>query len=174
MLICVFANHQVFARKIVRIFGDITPEDAESEGRMLSELCRPGRSKAVVEVIKHGWLPRHPSMYYMDMEYCPETLESRIHGAGQKAQGSESGSVLESMSCQVEVETLSTRATEATTIDESNAPSPEFDWESVVDIIEDVNRGLVYLHHNSTVHRDLKPKNGNRYPLASWFNRLWI
>jgi len=171
VLICVFANQQVFARKIIRIFGDITPEDAESEGHMLSELGRPGRSKAVVEVIKHGWLPRHPSMYYMDMEYCPETLESRIHGAGRKAQGSESGSVLDSVSGQVEVETLSTRTTEATTIDESNAPSPEFDWQSVVDIIDDINRGLIYLHENSTVHRDLKPKNGStRYRSMSWFN----
>jgi hypothetical protein len=149
VLIYVFANQQVFARKIVRIFGDITPEDAESEGRMLSELCRPGRSKAVVEVIKHGWLPRHPSMYYMDMEHCPETLESRIHGAGQKAQGSESGSMLESVSGQVEVESLSTRTTEPMTSDESNAPSPEFDWESVVDIVDDVNRGLIYLHHST-------------------------
>lgn len=52
-----FSDDQVFARKIVRIFGDVTHEDAESEGQMLSELCQPGRSKAVVEVIKHGWLP---------------------------------------------------------------------------------------------------------------------
>ena len=95
------------------------------------------------------------------MEYCPETLESRIHGAGQKALGSESGSMLDSVSGQVEVESLWTRTTEATTVDESIPPSSEFDWESVVDILEDVNRGLVYLHQNGTVHRDLKPKNGN-------------
>jgi serine/threonine protein kinase len=157
-----FSDDQVFARKIVRIFGDITSEDAESEGRMFSELCRLGHSKAVVEVIKYGWLPRHPLMYYMDMEYCPETLESCIHGAGQKAQGSESGSVLDSGTDQMEVESLSTRMNQATTTrDESNMPSPEFDWESVVDIIDDINRGLVYLHQNGTVHRDLKPKNGN-------------
>jgi|SRR5579862_4789705 len=162
MLLSVFSDHQVFARKIVRIFGDVTPEDAENEGRMLSKLCRPGRSNAVVEVIKHGWLPRHPSMYYMDMEYCPETLESRIYAAGQKAQGSESGSVLDTVSGQVERESLSTGTTEATTTDESNEPSPDFDqWESVVDIIDDINRGLIYLHQNDTVHRDLKPKNGN-------------
>jgi len=150
----VFSDHQVFARKIVRIFGDITPEDAEREGRTLSELCRPGRSNTVVEVIKHGWLPRHPSLYYIDMEYCPETLESRIHGG-------KSGSVLDSVSGQVEVESLSTLTADPTPSDKSNEPSPDFDWESVVGIMNDINRGLIYLHENNTVHRDLKPKNGN-------------
>ena len=82
--IYVFSDHQVFARKIVRIFGDITPSDAEAEGQTLSELCRPGFSMYVVEVLKHGWLPRHPSLYYIDMEYCLETLDNRISGVGLK------------------------------------------------------------------------------------------
>ena len=47
---------------------------------MLSEVCSPGRSHTVVEVMKHGWLPRRPSLYYIDMAYCPETLENGIHG----------------------------------------------------------------------------------------------
>jgi hypothetical protein len=35
----------------------------EREGRMLSELCPPGRNPTVVVVTKHGWLPRQPSLY---------------------------------------------------------------------------------------------------------------
>jgi hypothetical protein len=41
LLNCELSDHQVFARKIVRIIGDITPEDVESEERMLSDLCQP-------------------------------------------------------------------------------------------------------------------------------------
>lgn len=106
-------------------------------------------------------------MYYMDMEYCPETLESRIHGAGQKAQDIELGSVFGGGTDQMQSESLAlpTRTTQATTSDETNTPPPEFDWESVIDIIDDINRGLVYLHQNSTVHRDLKPKNGDTQSL---------
>jgi serine/threonine protein kinase len=163
---CECADDQIFARKIVRIFGDITHEDAESEGRMLSDLCRPGGSNTVVEVTKHGWLPRHPSLYYMDMEYCLETLESRIHGAGQK---SEIASTLDSEIHEGEVDSLSTGSLAAASskIASSNDPNespPEFDWQSVVNIIEDINRGLIYLHQNKTVHRDLKPKNGTELP----------
>lgn len=134
---------------------------------MLSELCRPGRSSTVVEVTKHGWLPRHPLLYYIDMEYCPETLESRIHVAVQKTRTCESVSMLDSESDGGEVDSLSTRTTQgptskSPTSNDPNESSPEFDWQSVVDIIEDINRGLIYLHKNNTVHRDLKPNNGTR------------
>ena len=162
-------NNQVFARKIVRIFGDITHEDAESEGRTLSEVCRPGRSLTVVEVIKHGWLPRHPSLYYIDMEYCPETLENRIHEAVQNRKGTESETMLDSERDQGEADLLSTRITQvppnkSPNTNDPNNLSPEFDWQSVVDIIEDITQGLIYLHKNHIVHRDLKPKNGTRSP----------
>jgi hypothetical protein len=47
---------------------------------VISEHCAPGSGKCVVEVTGHGWLPHHSSYYYIDMEYCLETLEDRIHG----------------------------------------------------------------------------------------------
>ena len=151
----------------MRLFGDITAEDAEKDGQMLSELCRPGRSRTVVEVREHGWLLGHPSLYYIDMEYCPETLESRIHGnTGPRSRfdngteqfsnqpmGNPSGTNLSSQT------TLTPTSTDLASEDTSKSP-PEFDWESVVAIIEDINRGLVYIHKNHVVHRDLRPKNG--------------
>ena len=129
---------------------------------MLSKLCRPSHSRTVVEVIKHGWLPRHPSLYYIDMEYCPETLEGRIHPprAIQKLNGSGSTSTLDRSSDQ-DGDFLYTRATQYPPIDPPNSNTPnEFDWQSIVNIIEDITRGLIYLHNNKTIHRDLKPKNG--------------
>src|SRR5438477_5267223 len=74
---------EVFARKIIRIFDAVRKEDIADEARVISELCQPGRSKTVVEVMRHDWLPRNPSYYYIDMEYCPETLKNwirRWHG----------------------------------------------------------------------------------------------
>jgi hypothetical protein len=64
------------------MIGDVTTEEVEAEARVI-ELYRPGLSNAVVEVIKHGWLPLQDSIYYIEMEYCSETLESRVHGTGR-------------------------------------------------------------------------------------------
>lgn len=72
------SDTKVFARKLIRLFGGVTREDIDNEAGAISRLCAPGGNKYVVEVIKHGWLPRNPSYYYIDMEYCEETLEKRI------------------------------------------------------------------------------------------------
>lgn len=112
------------------------------------------------------------------MEYCPETLESRIQSSGLKQLDSGYTSTT-SENNQAEVNQLSAHTTQTPITDSSsnnahitdsstnntplndlNESSSGFDWVSVVDIINDINRGLVYLHQNNIVHRDLKPKNG--------------
>ena len=77
---------QIFARKILRLFGGVRKEDIDNEARAVSQLCAPGRCKNVVEVIRHGWLPTDSSYYYIDMEYCSETLDDRIHGRSREAE----------------------------------------------------------------------------------------
>ena len=52
----------------------------------------------------------------------------------------------------------------------SSAPTPlesppdaspdEFRWEPVMEILEDITSGLIYIHGKDIVHRDLKPRNG--------------
>lgn len=144
------------------MIGDVTTEDVEMEARMI-ELCRPGLSNTVVEVIKHGWLPRQGSIYFIDMEYCLETLESRIHGTGHKPPQNDLVSGKEAPHIEKRhavVESISTRTTKVPTTEDMTESSPEFDWQSVIDVIQDINRGLMYLHQNRVVHRDVKPKNG--------------
>lgn len=97
------------------------------------------------------------------MEYCPETLETRIHGNSKnlKATGIKSPMLLEEEREEGNISSLST--TPFVPSEGTDDSSLEFDWESVIDIIHDINGGLVYLHNHGTVHRDLKPKNGTRF-----------
>lgn len=127
----------------------------------------------MVDITKHGWLTEDRSYYFVDMEYCPETLEDRIRSAGS---GSANGPTL----AQAAAVPQSISATPMATLgyDESisnkDSPSPplpgplenhlQFDinWELIGDILQDISSGLIYLHHNRIVHRNLKPRNGRQ------------
>jgi len=127
-----------------------------------------------VEVYAHGWLEKTQSLYFIDMEYCSETLKARI-GSGvpkfakhndayvkrvsapptesleQKANG-----ISRSSNCAKE--DLDTSIPIPKTREDGSAVL-DFDFESVVEIVEDIVSGLIYLHEHKTVHRDLKPGN---------------
>jgi serine/threonine protein kinase len=108
-------------------------EDIVNEARAVAKLC-DGTSKFVVNVAQHGWLPHNTSYYYIDMEYCPETLESRVlqeqHHLIYFADG--------------RIEVLLSQL------------------KSIIEIAFDVGMGLAYIHTCGTVHRDLKPRNSRR------------
>jgi hypothetical protein len=98
------------------------------------------------------------------MEYCSETLEERIIGVGR---GEES--TLDSPDPEIggpgELigrESFFKSVVKPRTINsfENTDAVMEFDWEPVLNIIDDIVCALIYIHDTGTVHRDMKPRNG--------------
>ena len=155
----------------------VTRKEIDNEAAIISELCRAGGCKNIVEVIRHGWLPRNPLLYYIDMEYCEETLEHRIYGNAQHkfppAEKTASHATVSQVESVGEGEIFANLANRSLLSDTvftvevpqsavltEEVPQSEFDWKAVVDIIDDVASALTYIHERGTVHRDLKPRNG--------------
>ena len=129
----------MFARKLIRLFGGVTREDIDNEARAISKLCGPGTSRTIVEVLKHGWLPRDSSCYFIDMELCFESLEQRILSLNELPRKRRTFSKFS-----------------------SKAQNMKFmeEFRLVLGIAYDIAEGLSYLHALHAVHRDLKPRNG--------------
>jgi serine/threonine protein kinase len=157
---------QVFARKVIRLFGPVTEDDIENEAKAVSALCTGGRCKYIVEVLKHGWLVRDQSYYFIDMEYCEETLEDRIKSfvikqpelpIGTKQQDRDNPRLPES----APVYRPPYRPLYRPMASQIETSESEFDgWDALIDALDDISSGLNYIHKNKFVHRDLKPRNG--------------
>jgi serine/threonine protein kinase len=141
---------EVFARKLIRQFGGVTREDIESEARAITKLCGPGMNKFVVEVLRHGFLLR--SYYYIDMEYCAETLEDRI--------GVMSKTPLVKKDNPVYVHSSPPRHDSLLSLSQLGP---------VLKIMHQIACGLTYIHEQGVAHRDLKPRN-RTFPRYRWLN----
>jgi serine/threonine protein kinase len=134
---------EVFARKLIRL-GTVTEEEIANEAKVIDKLCN-GTNPWMVKVLKHGNLTGNSLFYYIDMEYCPETLEQRIETMREHA--------------------FIKNSTLGLTTDPSR-----IDWDQfskVFPMVLDIIKGVQYIHSQGLVHRDLKPRNSN---LISLFN----
>jgi serine/threonine protein kinase len=163
----------------------VTDEDIANEAKTLSAVCTPGLCKYVVEVHRHDWLP-DKMHYFIDMELCDLTLEDRIREMGlnsvpeertlvqvnfaiDKLVGEQNSEVQLPQFEMSEAQTIQQAPTDqvldfgSPTSPESSpdaSPVDEFSWEPVMEILEDMTSGLIYIHGKNIVHRDLKPRNG--------------
>jgi serine/threonine protein kinase len=112
-------------------------EDIENEAQAVSTLCGRGTSLNIVEVVRHGWLPRDSSYYFIDMELCSLTLEQYMQGDG---------------------------ANFTHTCGRTIGLNTFVPLCCLLKIGCDIANGLTYLHGLDAVHRDLKPRNGITLP----------
>jgi serine/threonine protein kinase len=129
-------------------------------------------------VLEHGWLEGGHSFYYINMEYCPETPEDRIKNAGAGIRNHppiyhplESYYVYPDERANQGAQTVppgltpespfpNPTSSQEKGVLEGDTTSTDIDWDAIGSIINDVVSGLIYMHGNGVVHRDIKPRNG--------------
>jgi serine/threonine protein kinase len=113
-----------------------------------------------VEVLKHGWLTNDRAYYFIDMEYCPETLEERIESFAGKRSQLPIGALQIPITASRREETPR-QALQTPDSTEANLSKAEpYSWDALLDVLDDISKGLKYIHGKKFVHRDLKPRNG--------------
>lgn len=138
---------QTFARKLVRPFAHISNDDIMNEVRAVNKLCKSNHPN-IIQVIQHGQLKRNTAFYFIDMELCDFNLETYAHG--DDAGPLESWKIIQSQG-RVEVVTLH--------------------------IMEQILDGLIFVHSQNEVHRDLTPQNGSHlytYLTLAHFSALFL
>ena len=126
----------MFARKLIRPFAKLTKQDVENEARAITKLCVQGHEN-IVKVYGHEHL-KGSGYYAIDMEYCDLTLADYIRGDQDPI-----------------FRTFELRDAEGTVTRDEKL----LKWHDLVRIMKDIVKGLIFIHSNNEIHRDLKPNN---------------
>jgi serine/threonine protein kinase len=142
----VLTDTQAFARKLISSRPGVTLENIQNEIRAASKLCTPPTHKNIVGMLKHGRFSAAFGRYFLDMELCDLNLEDHLGQLGP---------------------------TEKILPHLDHLPS----WmrmQAVWRIIEDISGGVIYIHSNGEIHRDLKPQNSTySFPMKLIFSTLF-
>src|SRR5271168_3341412 len=128
----------MFARKLLRRFGHTgTDTEIANETRAIDKLCRLLNNDSIVLVFQHGLLKNSP-YYFIDMELCDLNLNTYIY-------------------MKTPPDFLEPLYSPETGIVQGNV---------ACEVLEGLAQGLKFIHENSEVHRDIKPKNGTSPPIS--------
>jgi serine/threonine protein kinase len=114
-------------------------EEIQNEVRAVTKLCLSQPHENIVKVVQYGMLSDSEWPYYFfDMELCEYNLDTYIHR-------------LWTPSCLEEM-----------LADSCNEPivDPKPRMRYIWVIMAQITNGIVFVHKNKEVHRDLKPRNG--------------
>ena len=127
------------ARKFVRIIGSISDKDLHNEIRAIRKLCSLDVEHNLVDIFHHKIFTDEfkEDRIEIDMELCLGTLSNTI--------------------CDWPFALMDhlKRSTTAQSTHDMTA--------QILTIIQDILRGLEFIHKHNEVHRDLKPDNGLYY-----------
>lgn len=131
----------MFARKIVRPFGQADEHAIDSETKAVHELVQSGGHSNIISILDHGWLDSPYHYYFIDMELCELSLHQYIHDTRSLSIDDVFMDKLSPVFVRKDVSLLTFAL-------------------NIWTIMREIVAGVEFLHSQNQVHRDLKPHNG--------------